>query len=241
MKEYLPQLEGTNHKVIRRLRDPITKEWTTIYSKDGQLKQKGDHRGRGLRVVCKSCNNGWMSDLQTKAKPILIQFLEGQTPALTVVDQTAIAAWATMFSMVYEQADLEHAAIPQEERTYFQERFLPPKNWFIWMGIYDNSIKPEYQCSHRGMMLNPSKIGSEVSTICNTQTTVIFPQGIFLQTFSSTANGVGDFYRARLRQSANNFGLRQIWPYICPIQNWAAPITYPIVERIIESTTNVFA
>jgi hypothetical protein len=39
----------------------------------------GDPRSRLLQIVCGPCNNGWMSDLQTAAKPTLIPLITGKS------------------------------------------------------------------------------------------------------------------------------------------------------------------
>jgi hypothetical protein len=39
----------------------------------------GDPRSRRLQIVCGPCNNGWMSDLQTAAKPTLVPLITGKS------------------------------------------------------------------------------------------------------------------------------------------------------------------
>jgi len=45
-------------------------------------------------AVCASCNNGWMSDLEGRAKPMLETMLEGRGRALHQEGQRTLAAWA---------------------------------------------------------------------------------------------------------------------------------------------------
>lgn len=44
---------------------------------------KKDPRFVEIAVVCKGCNNGWMSRLQNQVKPILTQLMDGGWPPLT--------------------------------------------------------------------------------------------------------------------------------------------------------------
>jgi hypothetical protein len=48
-----------------------------------------------VRDVCATCNNGWMADLEGKAKPILTPLVQDQARSLTLPDMMAIATWAT--------------------------------------------------------------------------------------------------------------------------------------------------
>jgi hypothetical protein len=96
-------------------------------------KQEGDVRSRRLRVVCKTCNNGWMSRLQNRAKPILIPLLTGESATLSILDQQIIAAWATMTVMVGEYIKAETAVITQSERDHLRLTNTPPPTWKIWI------------------------------------------------------------------------------------------------------------
>ncbi len=52
--------------------------------------------------VCKVCNNGWMSDLEDKAKEIVGSFiLEGSPAHLSIEAQELLAAWACKSFMAY--------------------------------------------------------------------------------------------------------------------------------------------
>jgi hypothetical protein len=55
-----------------------------------------------LRIVCGSCNNGWMSVLQNDAKPILLPLVLGEERTLFRKHQALLAAWMAMFAMVTE-------------------------------------------------------------------------------------------------------------------------------------------
>ena len=67
--------------------------------------RSGEPQSGRLRVVCASCNNGWMSDLQQEAKPHLLPLIKGETYLLHRNDQKTLAAWIAMFAMVAEHVD----------------------------------------------------------------------------------------------------------------------------------------
>jgi hypothetical protein len=96
----------------------------------------GDPLHRKLRVVCGECNNGWMSRLQNRAKPILLPLILGEKAQLRRTAQTLIASWATMTAMVAEFAIPSTVTSPQSERVWFQANQVPAPNWRVWLGHY---------------------------------------------------------------------------------------------------------
>ncbi len=55
-----------------------------------------------LKRVCSTCNNGWMSELETEAKPILGPIVQDLSIQLDLEDQTKIARWAFKTAIVLE-------------------------------------------------------------------------------------------------------------------------------------------
>jgi hypothetical protein len=55
------------------------------------------------RVACGTCNNGWMSDLESAVKPLLTNaIVYGEAVSLSVADQRRIALWAIKTAFVLE-------------------------------------------------------------------------------------------------------------------------------------------
>ncbi|MEY9883937.1 hypothetical protein [Bradyrhizobium sp. USDA 329] len=104
---------------------------------DVVIKQRlrpGDPTESKLGRVCGECNNGWMSDLQNAAKPLITELLSGKWRDFSSDEQETLAAWATMFTMVVEYKDPATVAISQEHRSEFCKSRKPPKLFKIWMG-----------------------------------------------------------------------------------------------------------
>src|SRR5215470_8426916 len=70
-----------------------------------------------LRVVCKTCNNGWMSREDKEIKPILSALILCQPISLDEAAQLKLATWIAMKAMVAEQSRPDDAACIQDERT----------------------------------------------------------------------------------------------------------------------------
>jgi hypothetical protein len=111
-----------------------------VHPTHSELKRKkhsGDIQSRRLRVVCQSCNNGWMSQLQERAKPYLLPLIAGEVTAFNVTGQKVLAAWITMFVMVAEHFDGYKVATTMKQRRYFYLYREPPAFWKIWIGDYE--------------------------------------------------------------------------------------------------------
>ena len=54
-----------------------------------------------LKVVCAACNNGWMSDLEAKAKPVLGPLIDGQRSRLGLPEQALLNICLTKTAMVF--------------------------------------------------------------------------------------------------------------------------------------------
>jgi hypothetical protein len=60
-------------------------------------------------VVCKDCNGGWLSDLETRASNLLPPILAGDSQTLPVGDQAFLAVWAIKTAMMWQ-------TVPPNER-----------------------------------------------------------------------------------------------------------------------------
>jgi hypothetical protein len=96
----------------------------------------GDPLRSKVRVVCASCNNTWLSQLQQPAKPYRIPLFQGQRTALSSAAQERIAAWCTTATTTAEFVDPDpHSiAVPQSDRDRLMNNRTPSPNWRIWIG-----------------------------------------------------------------------------------------------------------
>ena len=72
--------------------------------------------------VCQSCNGGWMSKLEVKAKPILIDLIDGSKTVIDYEqkDRCTIAQWALKTSLTLNSGSNFLKNIP---RLHFQELY----------------------------------------------------------------------------------------------------------------------
>ena len=103
----------------------------------GKLNRPGDPLSQTLRVVCQTCNNNWMSEVVNKAKPYLIPLFKGKWPVFDAAAQRAVATWAVLVTMVFEQSHPPTAAVVRSQREYLKAHLKPPKKWKVWVAKYE--------------------------------------------------------------------------------------------------------
>jgi hypothetical protein len=210
MKPHLRGFPSTFHHVIAHGADlnGIVVERQEGF---GRMHQAGEHRSRGLRVVCETCNNGWMSRLQQRARPLLDALLAGRWLPLGLQEQRAIAAWATMFSMVYEFSQPHAVATAQHERDEFMRTVEPLENWRVWIRPFAGTEFAGGTCQ-RVFYVPQSTDGRPTP---NVQLTTAAAGGLLLQTFSSSS---ATRMERTLSWAAATLGLQQVFPEAPPVE-----------------------
>lgn len=100
-----------------------------------------------IRCVCRACNNGWMSQLETKVQSFLQPLLAGQSGTVDIRSQEVIALWAVKTAMVLEGLDpTEKRMYRQEQRERLRSSAEVPWRTSIWLAA---SAVPEWFMSIR--------------------------------------------------------------------------------------------
>lgn len=102
-----------------------------------QTKHHGHSGTRKVKVVCKSCNNGWLSRLEETAKPLLIPLINGERCGLTLQTQITIATWAAKTAMIAEHLRPREKGVSEAERAWLKEHLIPPRSWIVWLAGYN--------------------------------------------------------------------------------------------------------
>ncbi len=95
------------------------------------------HPAKRIKVdlkVCATCNNGWMSKLESRAKPLLSKliFADGAI-ALSEIDADMLAAWSakTLVNVAFERHRKAEHLVPPEVRDFIREHEAPPSDTTI--------------------------------------------------------------------------------------------------------------
>jgi hypothetical protein len=208
----------------------------TTHSEPRRKKRAGDLRSRRLRVVCKSCNSGWMSRLQEKAKPCLLPLVLGEVTAFDVDTQSILTAWIAMFVMVAEYFNPATVTSTQEQRSFLMHSGkAPTENWKIWIGDFER-VNWKGQLVHFTVPISsplhrPETMDNGLPRP-NTQTMTFVVGRLFVHVASSVIDIFEDWRLARPDL------LKQIWPIRRNIIGWPPKIA--VTDRIADDIAGEF-
>ena len=87
-----------------------------------------------VKCVCGACNNGWMSQLQSGAKPIIERLWDQAEVTLDLYDCKSLSLWAVMTSMTLQTFDEQNNWLyTEEERTLMWHEQRIPSFIGIWI------------------------------------------------------------------------------------------------------------
>ena len=160
-----------------------------------------EHR---LRNTCLQCNSGWMSRIESMAKPAMTSLMFGEPILLDRVQQMLVASLLCLIAVRNEFSALAARGVSDGERKWLRTTLTPPWNWQIWIARYRGVRPNEHWCLHL-----PCHIASTPSTEtgpdkCNTQTTTLAVGRLSAHLFSSTE--ILDF------PGYSGINLCKIWP-----------------------------
>ncbi len=174
------------------------------------------HKGHSgvtkIPYVCRGCNNGWMSRMETRVRPFLMPLIQGLPRSISTFDLKVLAGWIAKTVMVGEYMHPDNIATPDAERLRMYADFEPPPNWRIWIADYRGfKWRNLAMFHHVGRVLPPKPTEPSNSMIPDTHFTSIGMGRLFIQvTATSTA----------LTIESDNDALRQIWPLTGLAMSW---------------------
>ncbi|MCD1643084.1 hypothetical protein [Aurantimonas coralicida] len=165
------------------------------------------------RVVCEQCNNGWMSRLEVRARPILTPLILGEECVISTGDQVVIASWIAKTAMVGEYLyETGAAASTREEREILRLEGVPPPNWFIRISPL---LAVRWRVGHHhysasvAVSRNPKIRAVGIADVRNVQWTMMgINRLFFLASSSSIDPNIGNFDI----QGAQETQIPRIWP-----------------------------
>lgn len=120
-----------------------TESSSGIYDKHGRLlpekkdvKRPGAVHRRQTKVVCKSCNGGWMKAIVDCAKPFAEKLIKGEPVSLDFAAQTALANWMALSSISVKQETASRHRISETDLQYMYKHHLAPPHWRFEIGRY---------------------------------------------------------------------------------------------------------
>lgn len=128
-KPFLPE-----RAIAERVEQQLTfSEKVKLVSPSHTKTRNGHPWTRKFRVVCRTCNNGWMSILEDQTKPVLSPIIATMPHTITTESLALIARWVVLKVMVAEQFQPHDAVFTQRQRTQFMNSGIMPENLRIWI------------------------------------------------------------------------------------------------------------
>jgi hypothetical protein len=91
-----------------------------------------------VKAVCGPCNNGFMNDIEAKARPYLSAMIRGNLAmSLAVEAATAVATWAVKTSLMAQLTGSEPAALEQIYQDFYAAR-RPTPECMVWAAAVDD-------------------------------------------------------------------------------------------------------
>jgi hypothetical protein len=85
--------------------------------------------------VCRECNNGWMSDLETAVRSTMGGLVNDISMTLDEEQQRLLALWAVKTAMVIEGVkQAKNNFYSPEQRSAFRTTLVPPEDTAVWLG-----------------------------------------------------------------------------------------------------------
>jgi hypothetical protein len=112
---------------------PSTSNIGEFYESEGKqphrLERRSERPGavhtKKIRAVCGRCNNGWMSVLETRAKPILLQFITREGTVLLPDQCEVLSLWASVKAIVGEYSTDDTAMTLMDDRHAVRQDRVP--------------------------------------------------------------------------------------------------------------------
>ncbi len=207
LREVFPRTAETTHTLgsIEWPMGPAGDKPTVSVNEHG----KGHSGSKKIRAVCRTCNEGWLSNnVEGVAKPILIPLIEGTEVAVSTDMQRILATWASKTAMVGDSVQPLKTVIHQSERTWLKENLAPPSGWNIWIGSYGGiGWRDLGMFQHAGKLAIPA-INNGAPTEHNLELTLIGMRYLLFLVINTSWERIWD----ALDGMNTGFDFARIWP-----------------------------
>jgi hypothetical protein len=158
-----------------------------------------------VRVVCATCNSGWMSALENRAKKLSEPILDGRGRELHREGQRTLATWALKTALMIDQSQSRDGhAFPQAVYDHLRAHGQPPLDMRIWMASYGGD---RLGFTHLyGMDVDITQAADRGVREIHGATVAFGP--VVFQVFGATIDGLVDGLRVGAPPVVH-----QLWPY----------------------------
>jgi hypothetical protein len=190
-----------------------------------------------LRVVCATCNNGWMSVIESNAKAVLQPLISGISCVLSPTSCALLTEWISLKLLVLENISLpERPADPiydQQVRTRFMATGEPPPMLRVWIATCVGEKWQTGFLRHCSMLTRDTT--PPVSAIRKNAQFVTWGIGrLLIHAVGVTNEQIYDFFELDAKPAGSIY---KIWPIPASDIHWPPAVTLGDVEAEVIANT----
>jgi len=87
-------------------------------------------------VVCEDCNHHWLSDLESRASPLLRPMILGNARSLDVEEQAFVALWGVKTELLWQTTPTSFRASRLSDYRHLRTHRTPPPHTWVRLGRY---------------------------------------------------------------------------------------------------------
>jgi hypothetical protein len=182
---------------------------TRAVSRHDKRVKPGELHTKKMKVVCRICNNEWMSGIEDAAKPLLTPLIKGDAVTLDAAQLEIVAKWATLKVIVCEHDNRGTEVTPQADRTAFMADGVIPGYFNIYLLSHNCASRVGYvRTSQTVSMTNGDPVPPLEGRTKNTQQISVILGSVMLHINAARVDGF---------MIENNLNMpavvgRRIWP-----------------------------
>jgi len=119
---------------------------------------QGHSGSKRIRKVCRTCNSGWISGIDERAKQAVTPLIKGDSIVVADEAQLTIATWLAKISMVGDSIQPYKSVVLQSERKWIKDKREPPPLWEVWLGSYGGNMWRDLAIFQHSGRLNLSAV-----------------------------------------------------------------------------------
>ncbi|GLJ00973.1 hypothetical protein [Bacillus sp. YKCMOAS1] len=112
-------------------------------------------------LICQECNNGWLSQIENKVKPILTAILKYPNSNLSTFlkeQHELLSIWSLKTAMILNHASNFHKIVPKRHFKYIYKHRKIPENITVLMGFAENTAELDWVQSQVVMHIGDENI-----------------------------------------------------------------------------------
>ncbi len=171
-----------------------------------------------IKWLCAECNNGWMSRIESKTKPVLAPLLDDRLSAIDSSNQSMLASWAVKTSMVLECLNPNRSRFyTDDERQMMCAKQTVPPRTSVWIAKCVN--QPNIYSAAKDLRTSMDDNGVHAYT-----TTMAFGSLAFQVVSIKTPKTIPEYASLTYDVTQGHWDktLLQVWPIIQESIGWPA-------------------